>query len=117
MTNIVEYNEDNYRDYELHQGMAVIRFYAPWCQPCVQNKPMFAQLAAYYAQEEQVLGQHRAGKIMFGQVNIDLAPILTLRYNVFGLPSTLIFKDSLIVERIAGVKTLQQLIEKIELHQ
>jgi thioredoxin 1 len=42
-------------------------------------------------------------------VNIDQSPILTLRYNVYGLPSTLIFKNGQIMQRIAGVKSLNEL--------
>ena len=101
MSAIIEYNENNYSDFEWFEGLAVIRFYADWCKPCVQNFPVFEQLAAHYAEVKP--------KIKFGKVNIDQSPILTLRYNVYGLPSTLIFKNGQIMQRIAGVKSLNEL--------
>ena len=54
-----------------------------------------------------MFGQH----IKFGTVNVDQAPILTLRYNVYGLPSTLIFQDGVVIQRIAGVKTLAEYMQ------
>lgn len=95
MAELVDYTENNYRDFEHYAGIAIIRFHAPWCAPCVQNQAIFAQLAAQCDKS-----------IKFGQVNIDLAPILTLRYQVFGLPSTMIFQDGVILDRVAGVKSL-----------
>ncbi len=54
-----------------------------------------------------MFGQH----IKFGTVNVDQAPILTLRYNVYGLPSTLIFQDGVVIQRMAGVKTLAEYMQ------
>lgn len=103
MSEIVEYNENNYREFEYEIGLAVIRFYAPWCTPCVQNAPFFIQLA-----------QQFDASVKFGKVNIDLSPILTLRYQVFGLPTTLIFQDGQIVERLSGNISNAQLQKKIQ---
>jgi thioredoxin 1 len=47
-------------------------------------------------------------------VNVDQSPILTLRYQVFGLPTTLIFKDGQIVERLSGNVSVVQLQQKIQ---
>ena len=102
MGKMIEYNEDNYRDFEHYSGIAVIRFYAHWCTPCVQNMPLFEQLAAQCD-----------NAIKFGRVNVDQSPILTLRYNVFGLPSTLIFQNSVIVERIAGIRPASYYLQLI----
>ena len=106
MFQLMEYNENNYSDYEWFDGFAVIRFYADWCAPCVQNFPVFEQCA------KQMSAQHTP--IKFGSVNVDQSPILTLRYKVYGLPSTLIFYRGQIVQRIAGVKNLSELKTVIE---
>lgn len=106
MSKIIEYTENNYSDFEWYEGLAVIRFYANWCTPCVQNFPVFEQLAAHYAEVKH--------EVKFGKVNIDQSPILTLRYNVYGLPSTLIFRNGEIIKRIAGVKNLNELKNLID---
>lgn len=98
MSAVILYNEDNYSDFEWFEGFAMIRFYADWCKPCVQNFPVFEQLATYYVEHKPT--------IKFGKINVDQSPILTLRYNVYGLPSTLIFKNGQIIHRIAGIKSL-----------
>lgn len=108
MSDIVTYNEDNFQDFEHYQGIAVIRFYADWCAPCVQTKPIFKQLA------ERMQSQFPSTQIKFGQVNIDQSPILTLRYQVFGLPSILIFQEGVIVKRMTGLLPLQQYIHTLE---
>ncbi len=33
MIQVIEYNENNYSDFEWFEGFAVIRFYADWCKP------------------------------------------------------------------------------------
>ncbi|WP_349927241.1 thioredoxin family protein [Acinetobacter sp. A1-4-2] len=101
MSAVIEYNEDNYSDFEWFEGLAVIRFYADWCKPCVQNFHVFEQLATHYAEFKP--------EIKFGKINVDQSPILTLRYNVYGLPSTLIFKNGQIIQRIAGGKSLNEM--------
>lgn len=101
MSEIIEYNENNYSNFEWFEGFAVIRFYAEWCKPCIQNFPVFNELAAQYAESKP--------EIKFGKVNIDQSPILTLRYHVYGLPSTLIFKNGTIIKRIAGAKSLTEI--------
>ena len=100
---IVEYNENNYREFEYETGVAVIRFYATWCTPCVQNAPFFEQLAQLFD-----------ASVKFGKVNVDQSPILTLRYQVFDLPTTLIFKEGQIVERLSGNVSVAELQQKIQ---
>ncbi|WP_111860372.1 thioredoxin family protein [Acinetobacter sp. CFCC 10889] len=98
---ITEYSENNFQDFEWFEGIAVIRFYADWCVPCVQNFPLFEQFAKQFSVSHP--------EIKFGKVNIDQSPILTLRYHVYGLPSTLIFENGQIMQRIAGVKSLTEM--------
>lgn len=106
MSKIIEYTENNYSDFEWYEGLAVIRFYANWCAPCIQNFPVFEKLAEHFAEINPA--------IKFGKINVDQSPILTLRYNVYGLPSTLIFRNGEIIKRIAGVKSLNELKNLID---
>ena len=98
MSEIVEHNENNYREFEYETGVAVIRFCATWCTSCVKNAPFFEQLAQLFD-----------ASVKFGKVNVNQSSILTLRYQVFGLLITLIFKDGQIVERLSGNVSVAQL--------
>src|SRR5690606_11137980 len=101
MTQVIEYKENNYSHFEWFEGFAVIRIYADWCKPCVQNFPVFAELAEHYAEINP--------EIKFRRINVDQSPILTLRYNAYGLPATLIFRNGVIMKSIAGVKSLTEM--------
>ena len=87
-------NEDTFHEIEWKEGLAVVRF--------------------------MLLGVHRAtieklfntfvesieDNVIVGTVNVDQAPILTTRYNIWGLPSVLMFKDGQLIHRIVGVKPI-----------
>ncbi|CAI0726091.1 MPT46 [Serratia quinivorans] len=45
------------------------------------------------------------GDIQVGKANIDQAPVLTTKYEIWGLPSVLIFHEGQLVKRIPGVKS------------
>ncbi|UIP25891.1 thioredoxin family protein [Acinetobacter towneri] len=98
MSEIVEHNENNYREFEYETAVAVIRFYATWCTSCVKNAPFYEQLAQLFD-----------ASVKFGKVNVNQSSILTLRYQVFGLLTTLIFKDERIVERLSSNVSVAQL--------
>lgn len=103
MAEITLYNEDNFHDFEHYQGISLIRFYADWCAPCIQSTTTFQRLA-----------EKLDVSIKVGQVNTDQSPILTLRYNVFGLPSILLFQDTVLVKRMTGLQPMQHYLDTIQ---
>ncbi|WOE33094.1 thioredoxin family protein [Acinetobacter sp. SAAs470] len=101
MKNMIDYTEDNAHDFEWFDGFAIIRFYADWCQPCVQHTHTFTCFVTQMSQDYP--------ELKFGQVNIDHSPIVTLRHKVFGLPAILVFYQGQIIHRIAGLKSAHEL--------
>lgn len=73
MRELTLYNEDNFREIERHEGVAVVRFSAPWCPPCQMSEDIFNHFA------EQIESDVKVGK-----VNVDLAPVLTTKYEIWG---------------------------------
>lgn len=94
MREITSYNEDSFRDIERYEGLSVVRFSAPWCPPCQTSEVFFDALVRQFGDDVQV-----------GKVNIDHAPVLTTKYEIWGLPSVLIFREGQLVRRIPGVKS------------
>ncbi len=94
MRELTLYNEDNFREIERHEGVAVVRFSAPWCPPCQMSEDIFNHFA-----------EQTDSDVKVGKVNVDLAPVLTTKYEIWGLPSVLMFKDGQLVQRIPGVKS------------
>lgn len=94
MRNLTSYNEDNFRQIEQYEGISVVRFSAPWCPPCQASEEMFSLFV-----------ERLDDDIQTGKVNVDQAPVLTTKYEIWGLPSVLIFHEGQLVKRIPGVKS------------
>lgn len=98
-------NEDSFHEIEWKEGLAVVRFYAPWCPPCHNSESLFNRFV-----------EDIEANVTVGTVNVDQAPVLTTRYNIWGLPSVLMFKDGQLIHRIVGVKPIshyQQALEEL----
>ncbi|MDV8156618.1 thioredoxin family protein [Acinetobacter bereziniae] len=102
MADIKFYNEDNFFEIEKCSELSIVRFFAKWCPPCVASE------GAFNAITEDFKGIH------FGQVNVDLSPVLTMKYTIFGLPSVLIFKQGQVIGRLAGPKGYQEYRQAIQ---
>ena len=50
--------------------------------------------------------QNIESNVTVGVVNVDQSPVLANRYEIWGLPSVLMFKDGQLIQRIVGVKPL-----------
>jgi thioredoxin 2 len=66
-------------------------FWAPWCAPCRIVEPVVEQLA-----------QQRAGQLKVAKVNSDMAPELSQRFNVRGIPTLILFDKGQVVDRVTG---------------
>ncbi|WP_336038740.1 thioredoxin family protein [Acinetobacter calcoaceticus] len=96
-------NEDSFHEIEWKEGLAVVRFYAPWCPPCHNSESLFNRFV-----------EDIDANVSVGTVNIDQAPVLTTRYNIWGLPSVLMFKDGQLIHRIVGVKPISDYQKALE---
>ncbi|WP_323658754.1 thioredoxin family protein [Pectobacterium versatile] len=95
MVELKNYNEDNFHEVEWEEGIAVVRFYAPWCSPCRASADIFEVFATDLDESVRV-----------GKVNTDTAPALAIRYEIWGVPTVIMFRDGQEVKRINGVKSL-----------
>ena len=82
----------------------LVDFYAPWCGPC--------QLMAKIL--EQVNEQMKE-KLRVVKINTENYPDLASRYEVYALPTLVLFKNGQPIDRIQGVVSAQQLIQHLRL--
>ena len=74
------------------KGLTLVDFYADWCQPCRMLSPTIAAIAEDYA-----------GKVQVGKLNIDTAQNIAAKYGVMSIPTVILFKDGVAVEKQVGL--------------
>ncbi|MEK7634068.1 MAG: thioredoxin [Patescibacteria group bacterium] len=73
-----------------NKGIVLVDFYASWCGPCKTTGPIIEQLS-----EEME-------NVKFVKVDVDQNQELTSQYQVFSIPTFVIFKDGQAVGQFAG---------------
>jgi thioredoxin 1 len=70
----------------------LIDFWATWCGPCRALAPTIVELAAEYA-----------GKALIGKLDVDQNPETAEKFQVFSIPTMILFKDGKEVDRLVGL--------------
>jgi len=86
-------------------SLMVVDCWTEWCGPCRMIEPVVEELAQQYA-----------GKVVFGKLNVDENPQTAMRFNIVGIPTLLIMKNGLEVDRIIGVVPKEFIEEKLRKH-
>ena len=83
-----------------------VDFWAEWCGPCRMVGPVVEELS----------GDYDDGKIKFVKVNVDEANTLASKYNIFSIPTLMIFNKGEIVAQQVGAaskETYKNMIDKV----
>lgn len=76
----------------------VVDIYADWCGPCQAYAPIFKEVASKNWQRAE-----------FFKIDSQADPNFSARYNVRGIPTTLIFKNGRLVNQQSGLLNHSQL--------
>lgn len=88
---VARINQDSFKQEVLDQkGFVFVDFYAEWCGPCKMTEPIIDELA-----KEQT-------DIKFVKVNVDENPQLTSEYQIFSIPTFMVFKNGQAVSQFVG---------------
>ncbi len=68
-----------------------VDFWAVWCGPCRIMDPIVEKLAAKYSD-----------KMLFGKVNVDEEMDISSRYQVFSIPTFMVFKNGQPMDAVIG---------------
>ena len=82
---------------------ALVDFWAEWCGPCKMIAPILDEISAEYA-----------GKIKVCKVDVDSNPETAAKFNVRGIPTLLVFKNSAVEATKVGALSKSQLIEFVD---
>lgn len=82
---------------------ALVDFWAAWCGPCKMIAPLVDEISEEYA-----------GKIKVCKMDVDGNPETSVKFNVRGIPTLLIFKNGNIEATKVGALSKAQLVEFVE---
>ena len=90
------------------ENLHVVKLGAKWCGPC---RVMDSTLKS--------LDNNKIGDTLFGIVDIDIEDCeeIAMSYRVRSIPFTLFFKDGVLLEKIMGALSSDEIYNKIEIYQ
>jgi len=95
--------DDNFDQLIKENPVLLVDFWAEWCMPC----KMFAPTLAEFAQEMN-------GKVAVAKLNVDEARDTAMKYNVMSIPTSMLFKNGKLVDKITGAVSKQMLKQFVE---
>ena len=106
MTDIVELSDDTFETEVINaDGIVLVDFGAEWCQPCKQLDPIVDELADEWQDSVKV-----------GKVDIDANINTAMKYGVMGVPTLILFKEGVPVERLTGFVPKKRIVDKFGAH-
>ena len=85
--------------------LVFIDFWANWCGPCRALAPTIQELAKEYC-----------GKILVGKIDVDENPGTAERFQVFSIPTMIVFKDGQEAERLVGLCPKGRIVDSLQKH-
>ena len=91
-------------DEEVAEGIVLVDMFADWCGPCKMVAPVIEELSNEVTDAKVV------------KVDIDASPEIGARFQVRSIPTFIVLKDGVMVDRVVGAspdkKFYLELIEK-----
>lgn len=100
----VHVTDSNFDETVKKHAVALVDFWAPWCNPCLALAPTIEELAKDYG-----------GKMLVGKLNVDENPVTAECFQVVSIPTMVIMKNGQEVDRIVGCvqkKTIEAALRK-----
>ena len=87
----VKLTEENFERLSASDKPMFVDFWATWCGPCRIMEPIVEKLAMKYSD-----------RVVFGKVNVDEEMNISSRYEVFSIPTFMIFKNGQPMDAVIG---------------
>lgn len=101
---MIEITNENYgMEIEKAKTAVIIDFWAEWCMPCRALGPIFENASKLYEK-----------KVKFAKLNVDNNQELAVKFGVMSIPTLIITKNGVEINRSIGSMGLDKLKEFIE---
>ncbi len=83
--------------------IVVVDFWAPWCGPCQMMGPII----------EEISNEVDVAKVKIAKLNVDENQEIAGRYGIMSIPTMLIYKEGVVVDKIVGAVPKERVLEAI----
>lgn len=84
------------------EKMVIVDFFATWCGPCQMLMPVLKEIASETENYDIV------------EIDVDEAQELAMNYGIEAVPTMIIFKNGMEIDRIGGYYPKEDLLEELE---
>ena len=88
---LAELTDGNFNSVVASKPLVVVDCWAVWCYPCRMIAPIIEELASEYG-----------SMATFAKLNVDENPSTAMKYDIQGIPTILVIKNGVEVDRIVG---------------
>jgi thioredoxin 1 len=99
--NVITLTDKNFQQ-QTKNRVVLVDFWASWCAPCRMMAPVLNDVAA-----------NLSGNSHVGKVNIEEYQSLAQRFKVRSIPTLILFKNGIEVNRFVGIKTKEFLLKQL----
>ncbi len=97
--------DSNFEETIKKNKIVFVDFWANWCGPCRALAPTIKELAKEYS-----------GKALIGKLDVDENPATAERFQVFSIPTMIIFKNGCEAERLVGLCPKTRITDTLKKH-
>ena len=95
----------NFDEFIKKNRLVLVDFWAGWCGPCRALAPTIEEIASAYA-----------GKVQVAKLDVDENPTKAECFQVFSIPTMVVFKDGCEVDRLVGLCAKKNIEETLNKH-
>ena len=97
--------DENFEETIKKNKLVFVDFWASWCGPCRALAPIVQELAKEYN-----------GKVLISKLDVDQNPTTAERFQVFSIPTMIVFKNGQEAERLVGLIPKNRITSALQKH-
>lgn len=96
-------NSNDFNKVIADNDVVLIDFFATWCGPCKMLGPVLEDVQ-----------NDMSGKLSMYKLDVDKSPDIAAQFQIFSVPTMLIFKNGNVVDQMVGFMPKDAIITKIK---